>query len=183
MTAQFSFSRIQFHILSQMGSASSISEGLTKRIEANKSLTSRKNSSLTMVIFESNHLPQQTPHFQDASWNEAATLHDTTANVVKQVLDKSWRKIRAMNALENDKEVGGISVFLREFVVRLQANNSDEKFKKWLQSSRIIPVMLHMVRFVISVDPSKNKVCCIAITLKIKPNALFLLCRIDLKSR
>ena len=147
-----------------------MSIGLRKDVEKNNEVSSSQapSRSRTPTVDEVEiigslsecHHPEQPPHFQDASWNEFATkLRNTTAEAVEQVMDNCWRKMLSSTVVENGHPVGGISAFLHELVSRLQADSSDGKFKRWLGLSRILPVMLHMVRFVIRIDPSKPKVC------------------------
>ena len=106
--------------------------------------------------------PHRIAHFQDASWSEIACTLDESGDKVQRAVDKSWRKILLMNSVENGQQIGGISKFLHEFVLRLQADNTNAKFESWLRllliGNKAMSVMLHMVRFVIRVDPSKPKV-------------------------
>jgi hypothetical protein len=130
------------------------------------------------------HRPQQIAHFQDASWSEVASTLDESGGTVQRVIHHSWRKILLMNSVEHGQKIGGISTFLHEFVVRLQKDNNNAKFESWLRllliGNKAMVVMLHMVRFVVRVDPSKPKVCIIgALQSNVAPHSSSHVCCLE----
>ena len=154
-----------------MGSASSV-DSVSKTLEPSEdsayiSISFRIKEAFEAEVSDSFecHRPQQIAHFQDASWSEVASTLDESGGTVQRAIRHSWRKILLMNSVEHGQKIGGISTFLREFVMRLQTDNDNAKFESWLRllliGNKAMAVMLHMVRFVVRVDPSKPKVCII----------------------